>query len=90
MPTPRINSIGLFIDGGYFEKINAGLRRAGNNPINLHNLINYIQLAIARRYGLEDTSCIVTESHYFQGRFLAKETDTSLNFKKRMFEDELI
>ena len=90
MSALRINSIGLFIDGGYFEKINSGLRRDGFRPINLHNLINYIQLAIARRYGLETSSCIVTESHYFQGRFLAEETDMSLNFRKRMFEDELI
>jgi len=29
MPTPKINSIGLFIDGGYFMKINEGLAKKG-------------------------------------------------------------
>lgn len=90
MPTPTIHSIGLFIDGGYYQKVNAGLRESRKSPVTLHNLIGFVQLAIARHYELPATNCIVTESHFFQGRFPAEKTDLSRNFKDRTFEDELI
>lgn len=86
MPTPSINSIGLFIDGGYYAKIKEGLQK----HLNLHNLTNYVQLAIANRFDLDPSSCIVTESHFFQGRFPAHDSDANSNIAKRAFEDELI
>ena len=90
MPTPTIYSIGLFIDGGYYQKINAGLRERQKNPIQLHNLIGFVQVAIARHFSLPETNCIVTESHFFQGRFPAEKTDLTRNYRDRSFEDELI
>lgn len=90
MPTPTINSIGLFIDGWYYQLINAGLRAQKKGEVTLHNLINYIQLAIAHRFNVEKSSCIVTESHFFQGRFPADKTDQPRSWKDRAFEDELI
>ena len=90
MPTPTIHSIGLFIDGGYYQKINAGLRESRKNPVTLHNLIGFVQLAVARHYELPATNCIVTESHFFQGQFPVDKTDVTKRFKDRAFEDELI
>ena len=90
MHTNNLNSIGLFIDGRYFCIINEGLAKKGGGYVNLYNLIGYIQLAIADRYGLDKSSCIVTESHFFQGRFRADETEDIKLREDREFEDRLI
>lgn len=86
MSSLELNSIGLFIDGGYYEKIGPGLKK----HLNLHNIINYVQLAVAQRFGLDKNNCKVTEVHYFRGRFPALSSDLSTNNKKRVYEDELI
>ena len=86
----KLNSIGLFIDGGYYMKINEGLAKAGAGKVNLYNLIGYIQLAIAKRYNLDPTSCFVTESHFYQGRFRADDTSDAELYDDRDFEDRLI
>ena len=90
MANGKINSIGLFIDGGYYCKINEGLAHNGGGYVNLYNLIGYIQLAIANRFNLDKSSCIVTESHYYQGRFRADNSDDYQLRKDREFEDKLI
>ena len=86
MSPVSIFSIGLFIDGGYYNKIKEGLGK----PVNLHNLIQYVQLAISRKFNLDKSRCIVTESHYFQGRFRAEDSSIYVNSQKRFFEDEFI
>lgn len=90
MATARINSIGLFIDGGYYMKINEGLAKIGAGKVNLYNLIGYVQLAIAKRFDLDPTSCYVTESHFYQGRFRADDTTDAELYDDRDFEDRLI
>ena len=36
------HSIGVFIDGGYYAKINEGLQKVGLSPVNLTNLFKFI------------------------------------------------
>ncbi len=45
MASPKINSIGLFIDGGYFRKIGQGLAPA--KKVHLVNMFNYIRTCIS-------------------------------------------
>ena len=90
MSSSTIHSIGLFIDGGYYQKINLGLRAKGRKPVRLHNLVGFIRQAVARRFNLPAEDCFVTESHYFQGRFPQEDTDMTRTYRDRAFEDELI
>ncbi len=89
MSTPKINSIGLFIDGGYFRKIGQGL--APRKKVHLVNLFNYIRTCISEHYGQEKESCILTEIHYFEGRY---DTESAKKHNavesNRRFEDALV
>lgn len=90
MANPKINSIGLFIDGSYYALIDQGLI-AESKRVNLKELIKFIQKSIAERFELDLDSCIVTESHFFRGRY--KTYDAKQNKKlesDRKLEDKLI
>ena len=58
-------SIGLFIDGGYYAKVNEALSDHFDLNINLRALMTLIREQIARMSGVAPASCHITESHYF-------------------------
>ena len=90
MSENSLNSIGLFIDGNYYSLIDRGLEKEWRR-VYLKGLIKFIQKTIASEYGLEESSCIVTETHFFRGRYRAndaKRNNTLL--RDRQFEDRLI
>ena len=90
MANPQIHSIGLFIDGNYFKLIDNGLK-AEARRVNVKNLIAFIQQSIAEKYELDPGSCIVTESHFFRGRYKAYDAKKlNLLLEDRKFEDRLI
>lgn len=90
MSNTRINSIGLFIDGNYFHLIDRGLK-AENLRVNLKGLIKFIQKSVAEKYGLDQASCVVTETHFFRGRYRANDArKNNLLLDDRKFEDRLI
>ena len=93
MASSKINSIGLFIDGGYYMKINEALanRKENRMRLNLHNLINYVRKCVSEHYEVAKEDCLVTESHYFQGRYRARNITNKKQFEDdRYFEDKLI
>ena len=90
MSNTRINSIGLFIDGNYFHLIDRGLK-AENLRVNLKGLIKFVQKSVAEKYGLDQESCVVTETHFFRGRYRANDAKRfNLLLDDRKFEDRLI
>lgn len=90
MASEKIYSIGLFIDGGYYALIDQGLI-AQSKRVNLKGLIKYIQKSIAERFGLDTDSCMVTESHFYRGRFKTNDAKMSKKLESdRKFEDRLI
>lgn len=90
MPSARIYSIGLFIDGGYYALIDKGLKKEGRR-VNLKGLTRYIQQSIAKRFGQEPESCLVTEIHFYRGRYRAADAKRkNLLENERYFEDRLI
>ena len=89
MVNARINSIGLFIDGNYFVLIEKGL--GAGSRVNIKGLIKFIQKAIAEKYDLDPASCVVTETHFFRGRYKAYDArKKNLLLDDRKFEDRLI
>lgn len=89
MSKAAINSIGLFIDGGYFIEMDRGLYPT--SKIYLKGLISQIRTCVSERFELPRESCIVTESHYFQGRFKAADAKAKKKLESdRKFEDALI
>jgi len=90
MASSDIKSIGLFIDGNYFRLIDEGLKAEGRR-VNVKGLIKYIQKSIADKYELESSSCVVTEAHFFRGRYKAYDAKKlNLLLDDRRFEDRLI
>lgn len=82
-------SIGVFIDGGYFAKINEGF--GGKRKVNLKGLLDFIREKIERDNGIERKHLYITESHYYRGRYRADDAKSKdLLYEERLFEDALI
>ena len=84
-------SIGVFIDGGYYAKINRALKARERSIIRVKALFSYLCSEIALQEGVDVTACQITEAHYFRGRFRVREAyDKHLLYNERKFEDTLI
>lgn len=82
-------SIGVFIDGGYYAKINEGFGEA--REVNLKALLNFITRKIAQDNKIEIRRLYLTECHYYRGRYRADDTKSrNLLYAERRFEDMLI
>lgn len=92
MAISSINSVGLFIDGQYYFRLDSALCKNQSRRVRLKGLIDFIQKSIAAKYGLDSGTCVVTETHFFRGRLKAndaKERKGQL-LDDRKFEDRLI
>ena len=84
-------SIGVFIDGGYFAKINEGLAKIKAGSVNVKGLLQYIPEAISKIDSVERRSLYITESHYYRGRHRVRDAEKrNLLYSEREFEDSLI
>ena len=84
-------SIGVFIDGGYYAKIDDMLSSTSGMRLDITKLIHYIRATIAEQCGVDKSHSQVTECHYFRGRFRASEANLKkILFAERKFEDALI
>ena len=82
-------SIGVFIDGGYYAKINEGF--AGKREVNLKNLLNFICHKISQENNIDRKHLYITECHYYRGRYRANDAKSkNLLYDERKFEDTLI
>ncbi|WP_455961958.1 NYN domain-containing protein [Bacteroides bouchesdurhonensis] len=84
-------SIGLFIDGGYFAKINEVLEEEFSLNINVTSLMELIRRQVCQLSDSFISECHITESHYFRGRYRVNDANNKhLLFCERKFEDSLI
>lgn len=84
-------SIGVFIDGGYFAKINEGLAKFNLGNVNVKGLLEYIPEVISKIDGISKKEVYITESHYYRGRYRANDAEErNLLYSERKFEDSLI
>lgn len=84
-------SIGVFIDGGYYAKVNRALKARDRSIIKVSALFEYICSEVSMQGGINISDCQITEAHYFRGRFRVKEAyDKHLLYNERKFEDTLI
>lgn len=82
-------SIGVFIDGGYYAKINEGF--GGARKVNLKGLLDFITSRIASDENIEKRHLYITECHYYRGRYRAEDArQRNLLLDERKFEDTLI
>ncbi len=95
----KIIRIGIFYDGGYFDKVSGYYKRY--HPVQTRLDINKIQAFIRRcvayEEGEKEEYCRVVDAHYFRGRYSAYDTylkGEQLNKNKllneRLFEDVLM
>lgn len=84
-------SIGVFIDGGYYAKVNRALKATESAIIRVRSLFDFISRRLAADDGVNPSDCQITEAHYFRGRYRVKEAyDKHLLYNERKFEDTLI
>ncbi|MDE5976018.1 MAG: NYN domain-containing protein [Muribaculaceae bacterium] len=84
-------SVGVFIDGGYYAKVNRALKAQESSIIRVRSLFDFISGKLAEGEGVDPANCQITEAHYFRGRFRVKEAyDKHLLYNERKFEDTLI
>ena len=85
-------SIGVFIDGGYYAKINEGLQaKSIASGVNLKELLKYIPEWISKSFAVDRKHLYITEAHYYRGRYRAKDAENKdLLLVERAFEDTLI
>ena len=82
-------SIGVFIDGGYYAKINEGF--GGVRKVNLKGLLDFITSKIAGDENIGKRHLYITECHYYRGRYRAEDArQRNLLLEERKFEDTLI
>jgi uncharacterized LabA/DUF88 family protein len=88
----NISSIGLFIDGQYYYRLDKDLVNQKSRRVKLKGLIDFIEKTIAAKYKLERESCVVTEAHFFRGRLKANDAKDIKGglLEERKFEDRLI
>ena len=88
---PEQLSIGIFIDGGYYAKINEGLGKQLSMRLDIKNLFLSVSEKIASAYSLPLEDIQVTEAHFFRGRYRANDANAKhLLYSERAFEDTLI
>ena len=87
-----IKSVGIFIDGGYYAKIDEGYRKIKSPMrVNLRGLFNFILERICHMDGIRADKVSITESHYYRGRYRVQDAeDKNLLHEERKFEDTLI
>lgn len=84
-------SIGVFIDGGYYAKVNRALKAMESSIIRVRSLFDFICNHLAEIENVDPANCQITEAHYFRGRFRVREAyDKHLLYNERKFEDTLI
>lgn len=84
-------SVGVFIDGGYYAKVNRALKAIESSIIRVRSLFDFICGRLAYEEGVNPSDCQITEAHYFRGRYRVKEAyDRHLLYNERKFEDSLI
>lgn len=89
MAHEEILSIGVFIDGGYYAKINEGF--GNGREVNLKGLLSFICRKISQDNDIDRKLLYVTECHYYRGRFRAADAKAkNLLYSERKFEDMLI
>lgn len=87
----KYQSIGLFIDGGYYAKVNDALENSLSVNINVDKLITLIRKKVAEISKCDISECHITESHYFRGRYRVNDANSKhLLYSERKFEDSLI
>lgn len=84
-------SIGVFIDGGYFAKINETLEEQLSLNIDITSFFTFIREKVSQERNIPLDECYITESHYFRGRYRVNDANSKhLLFAERKFEDSLI
>jgi cold-shock protein DNA-binding len=84
-------SIGVFIDGGYYAKVNRALKATEHAIIRVRSLFDFVCGRLSEEEDVEFSDCQITEAHYFRGRFRVREAyDKHLLYNERKFEDTLI
>ncbi len=87
----NIISIGVFIDGGYYAKINEELNDNLSLQLNLNKLFNFIKSKVATISSANSQDCQITEAHFFRGRYRAHAANQKhILLQERKFEDALI
>lgn len=85
-------SVGVFIDGGYYAKINTGLKATKMaSRVNMKAMFTHLLDHISSKFEIERRRLYITEGHYYRGRYRTSDAIAkNLLQSEREFEDTLI
>jgi uncharacterized LabA/DUF88 family protein/cold shock CspA family protein len=89
----RLTRIGVFFDGGYLAKVSEHYRYVHPRRawLSITGLLDFICRQAALEEGNDPRRCKVVDSHYFRGRFPAKEAEAAGKLaSERVFDDILM
>lgn len=84
--------VGIFIDGGYFDEVSKYYRynHERSSWLSVAGMIEFIQDVIRSVEGAKE-KVVVSEAHYFRGKFSADSTEAAGKLKdERVFEEVLV
>ena len=84
-------SVGVFIDGGYYAKVDAALKKMASKSISLKGLFDFILDYVCKMDSLRKDKVSMTEAHCYRGRYRVNDASSKhLLFEERKFWDTLI
>lgn len=89
----RLTRIGVFFDGSYFAKVSEHYRyvHPRKSWLSITGLLDFICRQVAQEERTDPRLCKVVDSHYFRGRFPAKEAEAAGRLSaERVFDDILM
>ena len=90
----RALKLGVFYDGSYFSHVSNYYNYVHPHHRRLHigGLHDFIRHTVAQKEGLTPNLCHIIDSHFFRGRFSAKDANEKANqlYYDRVFDDVLM
>ncbi|MFN0067298.1 MAG: NYN domain-containing protein [Limisphaerales bacterium] len=89
----RLTRIGVFFDGSYFAKVSEHYRyvHPRRSWLSITGLLDFVCRQVAQEEQADPRRCTVVDSHYFRGRFPAKEAEAAGRLSaERVFDDILM
>ncbi|MCB0771951.1 MAG: NYN domain-containing protein [Flavobacteriales bacterium] len=92
-PNPAVK-VGVFYDGSYFTHVSNYYNYVHHHRRRLHigGVHEFIKQMVAEREGTRPSLCHIVDSHFFRGRFVAKDANEKANqlYYDRVFDDVLM
>lgn len=92
IPDERLTRIGVFYDGGFFDRVSKYYNFHHNRKsyLSIKGIHNFIVHKVSEFEKTDQNFCRIVDSHYFRGRFSAEDTEQAEKLKTERKFDEML